>query len=285
MRTHFKFSVVLLGLVALPFMATSAASGLEQFKTGDPAKAELINKNFKYLDSGKVEKSAFDLMSAAVSAKLNKSVFDSVISGKANKTEISSLANQKGVDPVCVSDTSTNSWYCISGNGFSFSGPSDGRMSLSKGTLKYLAPPWNSNGDHSLNFEKPGAFLFSIDNSKGAGAPEDILSINSTATTTGQGIHVSGNITLTGTIVTPTKNLPDFVFSPTYKLQPLSETKAFITQNGHLPNIPSAKEVEKSGMDLVQMNQILLQKVEELTLHAIAQQEQIEALKARIPAP
>lgn len=38
-------------------------------------------------------------------------------------------------------------------------------------------------------------------------------------------------------------------------------------------------------MDLVEMNQILLQKVEELTLHAIAQQEQIEALKARIPAP
>lgn len=74
-------------------------------------------------------------------------------------------------------------------------------------------------------------------------------------------------------------NWPDYVFNKEYSLQPLSEVKQYIDQNGHLPEMPSAKEVETDGLQLGQMNALLLKKIEELTLHVIRQQEEIEQLK------
>lgn len=71
---------------------------------------------------------------------------------------------------------------------------------------------------------------------------------------------------------------PDYVFSDSYKLTPLSEVKKFIDINGHLPNIPSAKEVGENGIELGKMNAALLRKIEELTLHMIAQDKKIEEL-------
>jgi len=73
---------------------------------------------------------------------------------------------------------------------------------------------------------------------------------------------------------------PDFVFKPDYKLMPLHELKKFINQNKHLPEIPSAAEVEESGNNLGAMVTILLQKVEEQTLYTIQQNERIEKLEA-----
>lgn len=70
---------------------------------------------------------------------------------------------------------------------------------------------------------------------------------------------------------------PDYVFSPGYRLAPLKEVASFIEQNGHLPNVPSAAQVEQQGIPLGEMNRILLEKVEELTLHLIEQQRLIEA--------
>jgi hypothetical protein len=61
----------------------------------------------------------------------------------------------------------------------------------------------------------------------------------------------------------------------------LKDTEAFIKQNKHLPEVPSAKEVKEKGYDMGEMTKILLKKVEELTLHTIAQQKEIEALKAQ----
>ena len=58
----------------------------------------------------------------------------------------------------------------------------------------------------------------------------------------------------------------------------LKDTEHFIKQNGHLPNIPSAAEVEKEGIQLGEMNALLLQKVEELTLYIIELQNQIDKL-------
>lgn len=59
----------------------------------------------------------------------------------------------------------------------------------------------------------------------------------------------------------------------------LKETERFIKQYGHLPNVPSAAEVEKEGIELGEMNAILLQKIEELTLYVIELQKQIDELK------
>ena len=61
----------------------------------------------------------------------------------------------------------------------------------------------------------------------------------------------------------------DFVFHPDYKLPALSEVECFIKENKHLPEIPSAKDVERDGLDVGDMNRKLLQKIEELTLYII----------------
>lgn len=62
---------------------------------------------------------------------------------------------------------------------------------------------------------------------------------------------------------------PDFVFAPSYELRSLSDLEKYITDNHHLPEVPSAVEVEKEGLDLGKMDATLLQKVEELTLYLI----------------
>jgi hypothetical protein len=77
-------------------------------------------------------------------------------------------------------------------------------------------------------------------------------------------------------------NWPDFVFEDNYTLPSLMEVEQFITTNKHLPNVPSAAEVEQNGVDLGEMDKILLQKIEELTLYTIEQQKQIELLKKEL---
>lgn len=73
----------------------------------------------------------------------------------------------------------------------------------------------------------------------------------------------------------------DFVFHPDYKLPALSEVEKFIKENQHLPEIPSAAEVQKEGLDLGEMNKKLLQKVEELTLYLIDIKKELNELKQR----
>lgn len=73
---------------------------------------------------------------------------------------------------------------------------------------------------------------------------------------------------------------PDFVFGEGYRLAPLTEVEDYISENGHLPQMPSAADVEENGADLGEMNRLLLQKVEELTLYVIDLQKQIEDLKS-----
>lgn len=71
----------------------------------------------------------------------------------------------------------------------------------------------------------------------------------------------------------------DNVFDTDYSLMPLPELKNYLQNNHHLPEVPTATEVVRDGIDLQQMQALLLQKVEELTLYVIRQQEEIEALK------
>jgi hypothetical protein len=64
------------------------------------------------------------------------------------------------------------------------------------------------------------------------------------------------------------------VFKKDYQLRPLSEVKTYIDQNQHLPEIPSAQEIAKDGLNLGEMNRLLVKKVEELTLYLIEQKEE-----------
>jgi hypothetical protein len=73
----------------------------------------------------------------------------------------------------------------------------------------------------------------------------------------------------------------DFVFAKDYALPTLKEVDTFIQTNGHLPDVPSAADVKENGINLVEMQVKLLQKVEELTLYTIEQQKLIDQ-QARI---
>ncbi|WP_423147014.1 hypothetical protein [Rubrolithibacter danxiaensis] len=81
-----------------------------------------------------------------------------------------------------------------------------------------------------------------------------------------------------------TANFPDYVFRNDYPLLSLSDLEKFIKANNHLPEVPSAAEAERNGVDLGEMNKILLKKVEELTLHLIEQNKEISHLKKDIEA-
>ncbi|MFV8351754.1 hypothetical protein [Flavobacterium sp. XS2P14] len=87
---------------------------------------------------------------------------------------------------------------------------------------------------------------------------------------------------------------PDYVFQKyytgksdlksDYTMPTLAEIESFTKKNHHLPNVPSAQEAQQNGVSLGQMSNVLLQKVEELTLYAIEQNKVIEELKAQVTA-
>ena len=87
---------------------------------------------------------------------------------------------------------------------------------------------------------------------------------------------------------------PDYVFEwytegtstlkPTYQLLSLAALEEFVTKHKHLPNVPSASTLEKEGLSLKEMNLLLLEKVEELTLYTLQQQKEINGLKEKIQA-
>ncbi|MDM1073753.1 hypothetical protein HX001_14785 [Empedobacter brevis] len=72
------------------------------------------------------------------------------------------------------------------------------------------------------------------------------------------------------------------LLNPSYHFKSLEEIKVFTAKNHHLPDLPSAKEIQKNGLKVGEMNNLLLQKIEELTLHLIEQNEKIEELTHQI---
>ncbi|MDD9723210.1 hypothetical protein PVW51_21105 [Sulfitobacter sp. PR48] len=80
-----------------------------------------------------------------------------------------------------------------------------------------------------------------------------------------------GEVNITGTLVVNNTqlNVPDYVFAHDYALRPLSEVQAFIDENSHLPDVPSAAEIAAKGVDMTAMQMTLLKKVEELTLYTL----------------
>lgn len=95
-------------------------------------------------------------------------------------------------------------------------------------------------------------------------------------------LAVDGKLVANSIYVTLQGNWADFVFEDNYQLMPLSELEQFYKSNRHLPNIPSTKEMKTKGIGIEEINTLLLQKVEELTLYLVAQQKEINKLKAEI---
>ena len=74
----------------------------------------------------------------------------------------------------------------------------------------------------------------------------------------------------------------DYVFDRNYKLRPLTDIDSYIQQNGHLPEIPSAAEMQQNGVNMPELQMQLLQKIEELTLYMIEQEKRIQELSVEL---
>jgi len=150
-------------------------------------------------------------------------------------------------------------------------------LNVRRGNLRF------SNTDGFLRSEGTGTFNISVANA-GHGIilhPEGTISIGNLGFINGYKLSVYGKATASEFTVTALNQWPDYVFEKDYHLKPLSEVKKFIEQNKHLPNIPAAAEIEKSGVPLGDMSKRLMEKVEELTLYIIQLQEQVDELKKK----
>ncbi len=100
-------------------------------------------------------------------------------------------------------------------------------------------------------------------------------------TTPDSKLTVKGNIHAEEVKVDLSVPGPDYVFKEEYDLKSLEEVQSYINEHGHLPNIPSAKDMEENGVQLGEMNMKLLEKIEELTLYVIELKEEINELKSK----
>jgi hypothetical protein len=100
-----------------------------------------------------------------------------------------------------------------------------------------------------------------------------------TTTPGGYKLAVEGTIGTRKLKITQQASWADFVFQSDYQLPPLQEVEDYINTNKHLSGIPTTEDVQKDGVDVGEMNKLLLQKVEELTLYIIKMQKEIDQLK------
>ncbi|MBI1289265.1 MAG: hypothetical protein GC178_16990 [Flavobacteriales bacterium] len=95
----------------------------------------------------------------------------------------------------------------------------------------------------------------------------------------GYALGVAGKIIAEEVEVQLSTNWPDYVFESEYEKLSLDELRTFISENGHLPDVPSAKEIEENGVSLGEMDAVLLRKIEELTLYMLELKQENEQLK------
>ncbi|VXD14830.1 conserved exported hypothetical protein [Marinoscillum sp. 108] len=128
-----------------------------------------------------------------------------------------------------------------------------------------------TGGDNKLYFESPTAGeVFTIRNDGKVGI--------GTASTGSHKLAVNGSIGAREVKV-EAGTWSDFVFEQGYSLRTLEEVEEHIARNGHLPDVPNEAQVTESGINLGEMDALLLQKIEELTLYLIEQNKKIEALQ------
>ncbi len=105
------------------------------------------------------------------------------------------------------------------------------------------------------------------------------VSIGTTSFPSGYKLAVAGKIITDEVMVKTATSWPDYVFGADYRLRSLSETETFIQKNGHLPEVPDAAHVKENGVGLSEMDQILLKKVEEMTLYIIQLEKRVKDLE------
>ncbi|WP_345954235.1 hypothetical protein [Mucilaginibacter sp. PAMB04168] len=108
------------------------------------------------------------------------------------------------------------------------------------------------------------------------------VGVNTASVPVGYKLAIAGNAIAESITVKLQSAWPDYVFKPSYYLPPLAALRAYVDKNYHLPDVPSAVEVSEMGINLGEMNKVLLRKVEELTLYLCDQDKEMKALKAKM---
>lgn len=169
------------------------------------------------------------------------------------------LRTTAGRDLVIQSafNAATNEWYEFS------------RLDFSNALYEFRP------GIGQIQFQNSADVLFVNSGAVGIGISE----ADAETKLEGIALGVNGTIKATELIVELYENWPDFVFADDYELMSLYEVENYIKQNRHLPNVPSEAQVLEGGVNVGEMTSILLQKVEELTLHIIELNKRIEELE------
>jgi hypothetical protein len=105
-----------------------------------------------------------------------------------------------------------------------------------------------------------------------------------TANTGSYALAVEGTIAARKIKVTQQAGWADYVFEPAYKFPSINEVEQFVKQYKHLPGIPSEKEVIENGIDVGEMNKLLLQKIEEQMLYIIELNKKVDSLTTQVKA-
>jgi hypothetical protein len=92
-------------------------------------------------------------------------------------------------------------------------------------------------------------------------------------------MQVDGKIGCKELVVVDPNKWSDFVFSSNYKLIPLSKLEIYYKLNKRLPDIPSEKEIKANGINVADMDALLLQKIEELTLYLVDLNKKVDLLQ------
>jgi len=110
------------------------------------------------------------------------------------------------------------------------------------------------------------------------------LRIGTTTAATGYALSINGKVACEEVLVQDMASWPDYVFKSGYNLMSLDNLEQSIKENGHLPGLPSAQEIEAKGLHLGNMQKQVVEKVEELTLYTIEQGKMLQELKKEIDA-
>ncbi|MBS4063260.1 MAG: hypothetical protein KGZ74_01805, partial [Chitinophagaceae bacterium] len=127
----------------------------------------------------------------------------------------------------------------------------------------------------------------------GTNSPKSKLSVNGNVhigVNTAQGVHADYKLSVEGKIVAQSlyitaangTNWADYVFADDYKLPTLYEIEKYYKANKHLPEIPTTEEIAEKGINVSEMNVLLLKKIEEMTILMVKQQKQIDALNEKV---
>ena len=208
--------------------------------------------------------------------------------------------------PVVISElwkaNTTGGVFNTSSHGISIISNEEGKSGLQLTKLKASATPGNSYGK-VLSVDDNGNVILVNDAVGGGGGTSTpvgwnivdgrVQNTNNGKVVIGTGINsfpdgfqlfVKGGI-LTERVrvaIANSDRWADYVFQKGYQLMPLHEVEKFITHHQHLPNVPSAEEMAKNGMDVMETSAKLMEKLEELTLYMIDANKKIEALQEKV---